>query len=109
MAMALRAFEDGVQPDHAEARQAADAFARLWARSLGREDGPAFRTWLADGIEGGYDARIARYWELVGIVRGDDPDCSGAARWQVFSWLLRALRASAARTPTLRRSGRART
>ena len=95
MGMALRAFEDGAGPDDAPARQAVDAFAGLWARSLNRTDGPAFRTWLAEGIETGYDARIARYWQLVGIVRGENPGGSGANRWEMFTWLLRALKASA--------------
>jgi DNA-binding transcriptional MerR regulator len=94
MDLIRQAVSVGTEPEHPEARPAIDALAAGWARALDREDGPAFRAWLAGGLEAASDPRIARYWWLISIVRGYDPEAGRSWHWQVIDWMLRALRQS---------------
>lgn len=81
---AKRAVDDGLDP----ASDAGKALAREWldttAGLLGREPDGSFRAWLR-GKYALHDARAARYWELVAIMRGQPPCRSPNREWAWIS------------------------
>lgn len=91
MARLAEMAAEGVAPDDPVAAGAVDEMTEVWAETLGRSDGPEFRTWLLEQVETRADERIARYWELVGKVRGQTPRIH---RGSGFRFWLDALRAS---------------
>jgi DNA-binding transcriptional MerR regulator len=84
------ALADGIDPASAAARPVVDDLAGVFAQLHGREDGPAFRAWLADTIEAFADRRAERYWSLLAIMNGWPQRPSSTPAWE---WLLAALRA----------------
>jgi DNA-binding transcriptional MerR regulator len=103
--MMRQAVSAGVEPDQPAACPAIDTMAATWAKALGREDGPAFRAWLADSIEAAADPRISRYWWLISIVRGEDPEPGRHWQWKVMDWMLEALRSRPASASSAPESG----
>ena len=89
--LAGAALADGIDPASARARPVVDELAGVFARLRGRDDGPAFRAWLADTLGAFTDRRAERYWTLLGIMNGwpqQQSSCTPA-----FEWLLAGLRA----------------
>ena len=80
---ACRAARDGVDPASAEALEVVEALEAVAADGLDREE-------RADHVEAFSDRRVARYWQLVGIVNGwpERPDVLPA--WEWFAAALRA-------------------
>ena len=72
--------------------EAGQALARDWletsARLLKREPDLEFRNWIR-GKYALHDARAARYWDLVAIMRGQSPDASPNREW---AWITAAMR-----------------
>jgi len=85
------ALAAGIDPASPAARPTLDELAGMFAELHGREDGPEFRTWLADLLETFSDRRAERYWELLGIINGWPARPSSTPAWE---WLLKGLRAS---------------
>ncbi|MGH2354534.1 MAG: MerR family transcriptional regulator [Chloroflexota bacterium] len=95
------ARQAGIEPSDERAVPAVAAFVDGWARLLGRPDSPAFRAWLLDQLDAHTDPRAARYWQLVGMVRGwSDAPAPVRERARAYAWLMEALRLS------VRRAGR---
>ena len=95
LTLAARAAREGMAPDNARAAPVVTRFVADWAQLLRRRDGPAFRKWLLEQIEAHIDPRAARYWTLVGIIRGfPDPPPEVRERTAAYEWALEALRAS---------------
>jgi DNA-binding transcriptional MerR regulator len=89
--LAGAALADGIDPASARARPVVDELAGVFARLHGRDDGPAFRAWLADTLGTFTDRRAERYWTLLAIMNGwpqQQSSCTPA-----FEWLLAGLRA----------------
>jgi DNA-binding transcriptional MerR regulator len=88
--MAGAALAEGIDPASAQARPVVDELAGRFARLHEREDGPAFRAWLADALGAFTDRRVERYWTLLAIMNGwpQRSSCTPA-----FEWLLAGLRA----------------
>ena len=61
------------------------------ALRAGAPDTPELRLALADRLALGTDARVERYWQLLGLVNGWDPFPSMVP---AFTWTIEALRAS---------------
>ncbi|MFW5417925.1 MerR family transcriptional regulator [Nocardiopsis sp. CNT-189] len=88
------ALEAGTAPGSAEGRAALDAaMARLTAADPSVEDTPQGRIRLADGYAAFTDARVERYYRLLGKVNGWPAFEPGVP---AFEWFIAALRASAA-------------
>ncbi|MFB9264313.1 MerR family transcriptional regulator [Bradyrhizobium erythrophlei] len=87
LARAKEAIAHGLAPTS----DTGQALARDWletsARLLGREPNLEFRIWLR-GRYALHDARAARYWELVAIMRGLPPDSSPNREW---AWITEAM------------------
>jgi hypothetical protein len=81
-----------IEPASAEARPAIDELAAMFAQLHGHEDGPAFRSWLAELLQTFTDRRVERYWELLGIINGWPARPSSTPAW---AWLVAGLRSSA--------------
>lgn len=65
--------------------------ARAFAAGHGKEDGPAYRAWLAGDLDIFLDLRAERYWQLLAIINGWPPVPSTVPAWE---WTVAALRAS---------------
>jgi DNA-binding transcriptional MerR regulator len=89
MAAAIRAVEAGWPPDSAEAQQVVATWLADYARAINRPADPAFAAWLLDYFETNANPRAARYWELIGILRGQTEVPPHA---KAFSWLIAGLR-----------------
>ena len=89
MAAAIRAVEAGWAPDSADAQAVVAAWLAAYARSMNRPNDPAFAAWLLDYFDTGADPRAARYWQLIGILRGQTEVPPHA---KAFPWLIEALR-----------------
>ncbi|WP_327001813.1 MerR family transcriptional regulator [Dactylosporangium sp. NBC_01737] len=83
LAEAGGAVERGVAAGSAEGRDTLD---RIVPADLPAAEATAFVAWL----ELVADARIERYWQLLGVLNGTDP---GPPAVPAFAWLLAALRA----------------
>ncbi len=85
VAAALRA---GRIPADEHGRQLIDAYLGLQARAMGREiTDPTLPTDILAMIERNSDPRAARYWELIGIIKGWSPSPVADAH----RWILRGL------------------
>ncbi|MBV2366366.1 MerR family transcriptional regulator [Streptomonospora nanhaiensis] len=79
----------GLDPAGAEARPVVDGLAA--AALHGRPDTPEERRRLADELDLFVDARVERYWQLVGVINGWAPIESRVPDWE---WFLAGLRAT---------------
>ncbi len=86
------ALAAGLDPSSAAAAPVLDDLLAVLAGAYGRENDPAFRDWLAQTIDDFADARVERYWQLLGTINGWPSRPSGAPAW---GWLLAGLRAAA--------------
>jgi DNA-binding transcriptional MerR regulator len=86
------ALAAGIEPASVRARATVDELAGMFAELHGREDGPEFRTWLAELLETFTDRRAERYWELLAIINGWPARPSSTPAWE---WLVVGLRAAA--------------
>jgi len=75
------------RPDAAEAREVADAWVTLTAGAMGKVADDDFMRWMAEHARQ-HDPRLARYWELVGRLKGWQIDRELSAAWE---WLAAAL------------------
>jgi DNA-binding transcriptional MerR regulator len=91
---AQESLEADLPPDSADGHALADEIARASAPADRDGDDPRFRTELADEIDAGGDARAERYWQLLAVMNGWPPI---PTQQPTVSWLVSALRASAAR------------
>jgi DNA-binding transcriptional MerR regulator len=80
----------GVDPSSAAAAPVVDELAAVFAALHEREDGPAFRAWLAEALGTFADRRAERYWQLLGVMNGWPAVPSSAGAWE---WLVAALTA----------------
>ena len=83
------ARETGIEPDSAAARPIVDELVRAYAELSGRDDSPAFRTWLLERLEISHGSRFERYWELLAVISGRSAAPSLAPS---VAWLIAALR-----------------
>ncbi len=91
---AVKAYDEGVDPDSAAGRARVESIASAWAQAAGLPDGPHTRRELLENLEVFLDRRVDRFWELVGIVAGRPSLASqGAPSFGSMEWLVRALRA----------------
>ena len=79
----------GIDPASAEAEPVVAELVAAFAAANGRTDDPQTRAWLAETIETFADARVNRYWELLGTINGWPARPSAAPAWE---WLLAGLR-----------------
>jgi DNA-binding transcriptional MerR regulator len=81
--MAGAALADGLSPASAEARPVVDELVAVFAAAHHRRDDAEFREWLAERIRVGADVRVARYWRLLAVINGEEPepDPVPAGRW----------------------------
>ncbi|MFC4561851.1 MerR family transcriptional regulator [Nocardiopsis mangrovi] len=82
----------GTDPASARARAVVDGVMDSLVAAYGEEDTPDGRLRLADRFAVGSDARVERYWQLVGVVNGREPFEPAVPAWE---WFIAALRASA--------------
>jgi DNA-binding transcriptional MerR regulator len=87
------ALAAGVDPASPDAEPIVAELVGAFAKAAGRTDDPAMRAWLAETIETFADARVDRYWELLGAINGWPARPGAAPAW---AWLLAALRAGSA-------------
>jgi DNA-binding transcriptional MerR regulator len=78
----------GIDPSSAAAGPVVDELAAVFAALHEREDGPAFRAWLAEMLGTFADRRVERYWQLLGVMNGWPAVPSSAGAWE---WLVAAL------------------
>ncbi|MEA2370216.1 MAG: hypothetical protein QOH12_610 [Solirubrobacteraceae bacterium] len=81
----------GVDPSSPDAEPIVAELVAAFARANGSADDPQTRVWLAETIETFADARVNRYWELLGTINGWPDRPSAAPAWE---WLLAALRSA---------------
>ncbi|GIG60245.1 MerR family transcriptional regulator [Longispora fulva] len=86
----VAAADAGVDPTSAEGRAIIDELVGLFVAGHGGPDTPEFRTWLIEQVEVGSDARVERYWQLIGTINGWPV---WPSRMHGFAWLVAALRA----------------
>jgi DNA-binding transcriptional MerR regulator len=85
MELAGNALTDGITPESAEGRAVLDSI-------VGPDTPPAQRASMLEQLETFTDARVERYWQLVGIINGRPPFPSAVP---AFEWVIAALRAHA--------------
>lgn len=80
----------GVKPDSLAAAGVVAELVALFARAASRTDDPAYRAELTDQLERFSDARVERYWQLIGVINGwpQQPPMVPA-----YEWFTEALRA----------------
>ncbi|GAA4231672.1 DNA-binding transcriptional MerR regulator [Streptosporangium album] len=81
--LAGAARERGVAPESAEAAEVLDEL-------LGTAAGAPRRAEVLERIEAGLDAQAERYWQLMALIRGEQPHPTTTPDYQ---WLVQALRA----------------
>ena len=91
---AEEAYAAGIEPDSEQGRARATEIYEAWSAKLGRPADERGRAFIVESLEVMNDARVNRFWELVGIV-GDRPQLAaqGAPLYESMQWLLVALRA----------------
>ncbi len=80
-----QALADGITPESAEGKAVLD-------RIVPPETPSEARRQLADDLEAFSDARVERYWQLLGILSGQPPF---PPQVPAYTWLIHALRAHA--------------
>ncbi len=83
------ALAAGIDPRSGAAAPIVDELAAAFAAAHGRDDGPAFREWLAGTLETFTDARAERYWQLLAVINGWPRRAVTVPAWE---WLAVALR-----------------
>lgn len=83
----------GTAPDSAEASAVIAELAPAVAAAFGAADTPQWRSTHADDLDVMTDARVERYWQLVGIVNGREPFAPVVPKME---WFIAALRANTA-------------
>ena len=83
----------GMDPASPEAEPIVAELVAAFAQANGRADDPQTRVWLAETIDTFADARVNRYWELLGTINGWPARPDAAPAWE---WLRAALRAASA-------------
>lgn len=80
----------GVEPDSEAAGAVANELVALFARAASRADDATYRAELADQLERFSDARVERYWQLIGVINvwPAQPPMVPA-----YEWFIAALRA----------------
>jgi DNA-binding transcriptional MerR regulator len=84
------ALAAGISPEAPEAAAIVDDLVAGFATAAGRTDDPAYRAELLWSLETFSDARVERYWRLIGIINGWPETPSLMPSYQ---WLIAALRA----------------
>ena len=84
------ACASGVQPESLAAAAVVDELVTLFARAATRTDDAAYRAELADQLERFSDARVERYWQLIGVINDWPPQ---PAMVPAYEWFTEALRA----------------
>jgi DNA-binding transcriptional MerR regulator len=84
------AISAGISPTASEAVATVDEVTALFAAAAGREDSPVYRTELAQRLEMFSDARVDRYWRLIAVINGWEPQ---ASLMPAYEWFITALRA----------------
>ena len=81
--MAGEALSDGISPTGEEARPVVEELVAVFAAAHRRENDADFRVWLTERIRIGADVRVSRYWRLLAVINGEqpEPDPVPAARW----------------------------
>ena len=79
----------GVEPESLAAASVVDELVELFARAASRADDPAYRAELADQLERFSDARVERYWQLIAVINGWQPQPSMVP---AYEWFIAALR-----------------
>jgi DNA-binding transcriptional MerR regulator len=77
------AVASGVEPTSTGAAQIASALVAEFAKAAGRTDSPAYRAELAQQLSAFSDARVERYWQLIGVINGwpASPSLMPAYEW----------------------------
>jgi DNA-binding transcriptional MerR regulator len=88
VARAGAAMSAGISPSSPEAAATVKEVTRLFAGAAGREDSPAYRTELAQKMEMFSDRRIDRYWRLIAVINGWEPQ---ANLMPAYEWFMAAL------------------
>ena len=83
MELAGNALSEGITPGSAEGKGVLD-------RIVGADTAPAQRASMLEQLEIFTDARVERYWQLIGIINGRPPFPSAVP---AFEWVIAALRA----------------
>ena len=83
------AIAAGIDPRSGAAAPIVDELAAAFAAAHGRDDGPAFREWLAGTLATFTDARAERYWQLLAVINGWPRRAVTVPAWE---WLGVALR-----------------
>jgi DNA-binding transcriptional MerR regulator len=89
MAAAVRAVQEEWPPESEAAQEVVGAWLADYARLINRPHDPAFAAWLLDYFDRGANPRAARYWQLIGILRGQTEVPPQA---KAFPWLIEGLR-----------------
>ena len=79
----------GIPPDARAAAPVVDELVALFARAASRTDGPGYRAELAAQLERFSDARVERYWRLIGVINGWPQQPSTVP---AYDWFIAALR-----------------
>ena len=79
----------GIDPRSVAAAPIVDELAAAFAAAHRRDDGPAFRAWLAGTLATFTDARAERYWQLLAVINGWPRRAATVPAWE---WLGVALR-----------------
>jgi len=66
----------GVPPDSPAAARVVDDLVALFAQAASRTDETAYRAELADQLQRFSDARVERYWQLIGVINAWAPQPS---------------------------------
>lgn len=78
----------GVDPHGAAATPVVEEIVAAFAVLHGRDDDPAYRTWLGELVATFTDARAERYWQLLAVINGWPPVPATVPAWE---WLQSAL------------------
>lgn len=80
----------GIAPDSEAAAAVASELVALFARAAAQVDNAVYRARLADQLERFSDARVERYWQLIGVINGWPAQPSMVP---AYEWFIAALRA----------------
>lgn len=83
------ALAAGIDPLSDAAAPVVDELAAAFAAAHQRDDGPAYRAWLADMLATFNDARVERYWQLLAIINGWPQRPPIVPAWEWFGAALR--------------------
>jgi DNA-binding transcriptional MerR regulator len=84
------ALEEGMAPHSPEAKPIVDAYVAGFAKSMNRQPDRTFTLWVRNKFAS-HDPRGARYWRLVAVLRGQNPQ--NAPQSNEWDWLSLAIQA----------------